>query len=220
MKLFFKCLSVVLLISFALACIFNKELKILLVNNNSQSALKKLDNLSSYQIKKNQTVSNNADYDFEKVESLGMNSVVYSTINKETPIGKISIPSVSLNLPIMNGISEEVLAIGAGTLKENQVMGEKNYALAGHHMRDPNSLFSPLYKMNIGDLVYITDMKYIYTYKMRSSETIPSTWLQVIHDHEDKQELTLLTCVDNGEKRLVVYCDFIEKNFYSSTSFP
>ena len=57
--------------------------------------------------------------------------------NKNLPvIGAIAIPSVEINLPIFKGLSNVALLTGAGTMKENQVMGKNNYALASHRTED------------------------------------------------------------------------------------
>lgn len=74
-------------------------------------------------------------------------------------IGKIAVPAVGLKLPIFEGINDNNLLRGAGTMKENEKMGEGNYALAGHHMNNPDILFSPLAKAQVGELVYLTDGK-------------------------------------------------------------
>ena len=63
-------------------------------------------------------------------------------------IGGISIPELNMNLPIFKGLENVALYYGAGTMKENQVMGQGNYSLASHHvfgLTGANAmLFSPL----------------------------------------------------------------------------
>lgn len=34
-------------------------------------------------------------------------------------------------------------------------MGKRNYTLAGHHMTNPNILFSPLQNIKTGDTIYL-----------------------------------------------------------------
>ncbi len=46
--------------------------------------------------------------------------------------------------PFFKGLSNVALLTGAGTMKEDQVMGKNNYALASHRTEDGVSLFSPL----------------------------------------------------------------------------
>lgn len=205
-----------ILVTASLLLMFNFKLKEIVVANQSKTALKHLDTLSTEEIEKNQKNTEGVSFDFEKVKPLDVYTVLSAIQYTDTAIGKISIPSVALKLAIFKGVSEEVISIGAGTMKDDQQMGEGNYSLASHYMNDPSALFSPLYRISIDDLVYITDMAYIYTYKVSHFEEIDPRWIEVIFDHENKKELTLITCVNNGEKRLVVHCDFIEKDFFSS----
>ena len=62
-----------------------------------------------------------------------MAEVANASLDKKQVIGRISIPSVSLELPVLKSSTEKNLLSGAATVKENQVMG-KGYALAGHNM--------------------------------------------------------------------------------------
>lgn len=59
-----------------------------------------------------------------------------------------------------------MLALTTGTMKSNQVMEEGNYTLAGHHMKDPDLLFSPLYRVEVGEAVYLTGLSDIYKYQI------------------------------------------------------
>lgn len=50
-------------------------------------------------------------------------------------VGGIAIPDLAINLPIFKGVTNDNLLYGAGTMKDNQVMGgENNYTLASHHV--------------------------------------------------------------------------------------
>ena len=48
---------------------------------------------------------------------------------KTTSNWGISIPELNMNLPIFKGFENVALYYGAGTMKENQVMGQGNYSL-------------------------------------------------------------------------------------------
>lgn len=154
-----------------------------------------------------------ASFDFGEVEMLDMETVALAQFNSDqiTVLGGISIPSVGLNLAIGKGTSPYTLALTAGTMKENQEMGKGNYALAGHYMNDPHLLFRPLYEVEIGDTVYLTDLSYIYEYKVIEQQKIEATEVSVIDDVPDKTLLTLITCDDNGVTRLWTSAEFVEK---------
>ncbi|MEH2980258.1 MULTISPECIES: class A sortase [Bacillati] len=135
---------------------------------------------------------------------------------KEGTVGIISIPSLKINLAILEGSTKENLYKGATTLKENQYMGEGNYSLAGHHMKDETLFFSQLENIEQGDLIYLTDNEYIYTYKAESKKTVHETQTSILDDH-NKKEITLITCdrATSTEYRTVVTGSFINKIPYS-----
>jgi len=96
-------------------------------------------------------------------------------------------------------------------MKEEQAMGKGNYALAGHYMNDPDLLFRPLYEVEIGDTVYLTDLNYIYEYQVIEQRTIEATEVSVIDDVPNQTLLTLITCDDDGVIRLLTTAEFVQK---------
>ncbi|MGZ7204728.1 class A sortase, partial [Streptococcus pyogenes] len=91
-------------------------------------------------------------------------------------IGGIAIPDFGVNLPIFKGLSNVALMYGAGTMKEDQVMGQGNYTLASHHVFGiagaSETLFSPLEKSKAGMKIYVTDKENIYVYVITEVEVL------------------------------------------------
>lgn len=160
---------------------------------------------------KNNTIA--ADFEFEAVQSLSIAEVLQAqaSLDKMPVIGSIVIPSVNMQLPIVKGVGQTALAAGAGTMKPEQKLGAGNYALAGHYFEEKNILFSPLYNTEIGDMIYLTDLTNIYEYKLTMKEIIAATDVYIIEDHPNQTILTLITCADNGTKRLAIQADFMEQ---------
>ncbi len=167
--------------------------------------------ISAEEIEKNNQVD--ADYIFEDVQSLSIAEVLkaQTKANKMPVVGSIAVPSVDMQLPIVKGVGNAALAVGAGTMKPNQNLGQGNYALAGHYFEEKDILFSPLYKASIGDSVYITDLTNIYEYQLATKKVIAATDVYVIDDIPNKTVLTLITCADNGTKRLAIQADFVQQ---------
>lgn len=167
--------------------------------------------ISVEEIEKNNKAD--ADYKFEDVQSLSIAEVLkaQTKANKMPVIGSIAVPSVDMQLPIVKGVGNAALAVGAGTMKPNQSLGQGNYALAGHYFEEKDILFSPLYKASIGDSVYITDLTNIYEYQLTTKKVIAATDVYVIDDIPNKTVLTLITCADSGTKRLAIQADFIQQ---------
>ena len=101
-------------------------------------------------------------------------------------VGGIAIPGVNINLPIIKGVSNYNLAVGAGTMKEDQVMGEGNYALAGHNMIDKDLLLVPYTNSRMDDEIYLTDLTDVYVYKTSFIETVNPDRVDLIDDVERK----------------------------------
>ena len=95
--------------------------------------------------------------------------------------GYVAVPNVGIYEPIYYGTSNAVLANGAGTAKDGQVMGSGNYGLSAHNMGpyvnwkvpvpavaggyiNPGKYFTPL-QTQTPTYVYMTDGQNIYTYK-------------------------------------------------------
>jgi len=165
---------------------------------------------STDDIKKNNQLD--ADFEFEAVQSLSIAEVLQAQIkaSKMPVIGSISVPSVHMQLPILKGVGNAVLAIGAGTMKPNQQLGQGNYALAGHYFEEKDILFSPLYQAQIGDIFYVTDMSNVYEYKLATKKIIAATDVYIVDDIPNQTTLTLITCAEKGSKRLALQADFVQ----------
>ncbi|MEY8462880.1 class A sortase [Streptococcus merionis] len=172
---------------------------------------------NQYQVEKVTTeeIENNkqakTSFAFDEVESLSTESVLANQwAAQQLPvIGGIAIPDLGLNLPIFKGLDNTVLHYGAGTMKENQVMGQGNYALASHHVfgitGGSSMLFSPLEKGKPGMKIYITDKTTVHTYVLTTVETVTPDRVDVIDDVPGVTEITLVTCEDAGaEFRTIV----------------
>lgn len=122
-------------------------------------------------------------------------------------IGAISIPSVGINLPILKGVGETNLLTGAGTNKENQVMGQGNYTLASHYIYDGKSLFSPLRNLQEGDVIYITDFDKVHLYVYTTVYEHQPEDVYVLDD-DGSNQLTMYTCTNDWLRREVYQADY------------
>lgn len=162
-----------------------------------------------------------ADYDFSKVKSLGVQQAIEARSQSDNiqVAGQILIPAIGLHLPIGLGVSNTTLALAAGTMRADQKMGTGNYPLAGHHMVDPNILFGPLYaKAQAGQLIYITNMKTVYVYRVYKRQFIAATDVNVVNQTKHKI-ITLITCDATGAGRLMIRGSFL-KNYPLKQATP
>lgn len=188
-----------LLLLIGVALIFNKSIRNTLMAWHTNQY--QVSQVSKQTIEQNKDA--NVSYDFDAVESISTESVLKAqTSSANLPvIGGIAIPDLSINLPIFKGLGNTELSYGAGTMKENQVMGgDNNYALASHHVfglaGSSQMLFSPLENAKIGMSIYLTDKDKVYTYMITSVEKVTPDQVAVIEDTPGRKELTLVTCTD------------------------
>lgn len=197
----------IFLLAISLALIFNEQIKNWLISSYQPRISRK--SVQSNQKKK-------ASYDFSKVKSLDFSTVANARWNTADihVVGEILMPQSKVHLPIAKGISNEVLALTAGTMRPDQKMGEGNYPLAGHHMTSQTILFSPLYwKTRAGQKIYLTDAKRVYEYQVSVRKFIPATDVQVIA--QTKQKLvTLITCDATGANRLMIRGKYVKQMAY------
>lgn len=219
---FLKNTLVLLLVILGLALIFNKPIRNAFIASNTNKY--QIENVSKKTITQNK--HSKTSYDFEGVKSISTESVLAAQMNaQELPvIGGIAIPDLGINLPIFKGLGNTELTYGAGTMKENQVMGgDNNYALASHHVfgmtGSSEMLFSPLDHAKKEMLIYLTDKEKVYTYQITDITVVDPTAVAVIDDHAGQHELTLVTCTDaEATERTIVTAILKEETSYNKAS--
>lgn len=211
-------LVIIILLIVGLALIFNKSIRNTLIAWNTNKY--QVAQVSKETIEENKTAD--TSYDFEAVESISTESILKAQMNaQDLPvIGGIAIPDLKINLPIFKGLGNTELSYGAGTMKENQVMGQANYTLASHHVfgltGSSEMLFSPLEHAKVGMKIYLTDKDSIYTYTITSVDVVDPTAVYVIDDHEGVNEVTLVTCTDaEATQRTIVKGVFEKKEAFN-----
>ncbi|MDC2866915.1 MULTISPECIES: class A sortase [unclassified Bacillus (in: firmicutes)] len=149
--------------------------------------------------------------DASKINQPDLADVANASLDKKQVIGRMSIPSIGLELPILNSSTEKNLLSGAATVKEKQEMGKGNYALAGHNMSKKGVLFSDISKLKKNDKVYVYDSENEYEYAVEQvTQVTPDKW-EVVEDH-GKNEVTLITCTSvlDNSKRYVVSGNLVQ----------
>lgn len=122
------------------------------------------------------------------------------TINGNEYIGKISIPSVGINLPVMAEWDYSKLEISP--CRYTGSCYKDDMVIAGHNYR---THFAPLKGVGINADVYFTTVDgYVFHYIVDNVETLQPT--QVEDLVEADCDLTLFTCNIGGRTRCTVRC--------------
>lgn len=120
-------------------------------------------------------------------------------------IGKIYFKEQNIAVPVVEGVTNEALLAGAGTLKPDQQVGKGNFALAGHRLGTNQSvLFSHIMELNQGDHVELTIGNQKAVYIIQDKKIIEPTEVQYIEDSQGEGLLTLICCTDDGTQRWMV----------------
>ena len=139
-------------------------------------------------------------------------------------MGYISIPSISVNLPIYHGTSEEVLQIAAGHLAGSSlpVGGESTHSIISGHRGLPSAkLFTDLDRLVVGDTFVISILNENITYRVDQIKVVLPEDTSELMITSGKDYCTLVTCtpyginthrmlvrghrVENEEEELVVF---------------
>jgi len=164
----------------------------------------------------NQKEFETSELNLELVET---NSLL-NEIDETKVIGFIGIPNVELSLPLLRGATIENLDVSASTIFDEQVMGKGNYPVAGHRTVLPDTLFSPLIRVEIGDEIYLTDKTSIFIYRINKIEIVTPEQIEVLNPPQEGSIVTLITCSGkNSEFRRIVVGKLIEVNDFNEGMF-
>jgi len=127
------------------------------------------------------------------------NTALFLEPNGERYIGLLSIPVLSMELPINYSLDNNKLKDTpcryAGGINDSLV-------IAGHNYRNH---FSPLAKLRKGDLVKLTDVAGVeHMYIVEKTETVSATDISGMLD--SSYDLTMFTCNYSGMARVAVRC--------------
>jgi sortase A len=119
------------------------------------------------------------------------NSPLYFTLpNKGDVFGKISIPKLKQEFPILHGSDQKELAKGVGHFIGSVLPGEPdNTVLAGHR----DTVFRKLGQIEMGDLINIETSAGKFTYRITKQRIVDQDDRTVIVPY-DHAVLTLVTC--------------------------
>ena len=117
--------------------------------------------------------------------------------------GKIKIDKIGIEYPIIEYKNSDALWKSICKISNNNVDGTGNLCLAGHNMRNL-SMFGNLRKVGVGDKVKITNLYgEEFTYEVYEKVYIDPNQTEVLNN-TDEAIVTLITCNDASNKRLIV----------------
>lgn len=140
----------------------------------------------------------------------GASKDVQQILKRQHLIGIISIKKLHIRFPIAEGTTRDNIRSSIGRLKQSSKIEQRggNCVLAGHRGGIYGEFFKNIHKLKRGDEVKVTTLDgTVYTYTACSSKVIKPTQVkEACRIFPNDTVLTLLSCTDNGKKRLLVRC--------------
>ena len=116
-------------------------------------------------------------------------------------MGYITIPKISVELPIYHGTDEGVLQVAAGHLEGSSlpVGGAGTHAVISAHRGLPSAkLFTNLDELEVGDRFTLTVLNRVLTYEVDQISIVLPTEIDQLLPTEGMDYVTLMTCTPYG----------------------
>lgn len=139
-----------------------------------------------------------------KLSDYGLESEVF---------GVITIPAMELEMPIYIGASDRHMADGTAILGQTSIPiggNNTNAVIAGHRGWGGAKYFKEIDKLQIGDIVIITNLWEEQHYIVSEIKIIMPNEVKEIHIQEGRELITLMTChpfASGGRQRYLVICE-------------
>ena len=120
-------------------------------------------------------------------------------------IGRIVIPKIGVDYPILSDTSVELLKVSVCKFHGGNPNEVGNLCIAGHNYRN-SRFFSKVDTLSVGDIIEITDLsKRTIQYEIYDIHTVNENDRSDTTQYTNgRKEVTLITCTDDGEQRIIV----------------
>lgn len=193
------------------------------ISRNVASSQEIVQNSTPEQLAANQ--ASEAEYDWNAIENIDPTAAYIdpSSFDPELIIGSLVFPNIDINLTLFKGLNNDILHAGVGTMREDQVMGQGNYPIAGHYdIQD--LLFGRLTWLKEGDVIRLTDKNTIYEYVVVANDVVDASSVHLITDEYAAEEygapiISLMNCFyindyfDTGD-RYFVFGELVNETSY------
>jgi sortase A len=121
-------------------------------------------------------------------------------------IARLDIEKLALSLPVLSKTSEKALEVSVCYYSGPAPGAKGNFVITGHNYKN-GAHFGRLDELRVGDTVSLTTPDgQQYAYRVADLQTIAPNYVKALEDYEGESALTLLTCTDRGNNRLLVKC--------------
>ena len=127
---------------------------------------------------------------------------------KYETIGVVSIPKINITYPILSKTTNALMKVAPCKFHGSSPNEVGNLCIIAHNYRRKGVFFSDLKSLAIGDIVEIQDLSQrIIQYEIYDIHTVlPDNVEDTTQKTNGRREVTLITCTDNSEQRLILRC--------------
>lgn len=161
----------------------------------------------SYKIKlekeENFSKSISKNYEIYRLYTISNNNK--NIFNNSDILGTINIPKLNIEYPFFYGINDNLLRLSPCRFSGEMPPNKSNLCIAGHNYND-NRFFSKLNKLENNDLIIIetNDKNKFYYHVYDKFEITENEISKINKNYSDTLELTLLTCNNLNNKRIII----------------
>ena len=135
----------------------------------------------------------------------------FTNIKAGNEIAIINIPSIKLNTVVVESIEKQYLKHYVCHFENSAMPGQYgNFSLAGHSSYRYNEVFNELHKISLEDEIIIKTLNNEFTYVVKDIFEVDPEDTYVLDQDNEKKELTIVTCTNNGKNRLIVKAEIAE----------
>jgi len=120
-------------------------------------------------------------------------------------LGILSIGKLDLELPVISVTSRETLKVSCCYYQGSMPGEDGNMVITGHDYAD-GSIFGRLSQLEIGDAIILYSPGGTCTYYVYDIIVIRPDDTAALNKYEGDMALTLMTCTNHGNRRLLVRC--------------
>lgn len=141
----------------------------------------------------------------EETKSVLAEEFVTSDGQVYKPIATIRIPKINIYYPVLSETTEELLKKAPTKFMYGEPNEVGNFCIAGHNYRN-KKFFSKVPTLENGDIIEITDEnKQTMSYSVYTKyEVVPEDVSCLDQETNGRKEITLITCTDDSQKRVIV----------------
>ena len=127
---------------------------------------------------------------------------------KYETVGIVRIPKINLTYPILSKTTDALMKVAPCKFHGANPNEVGNLCVIAHNYRRKGVFFSDVEQLVVGDIVEIQDLSQrTIQYEVYDIHTvIPDNTADTTQKTNGRKEVTLITCTDNSEQRIIVRC--------------